>query len=63
MDKTSTVKESLSNRAREALFWVAVSEKVSRREISFVAKSGTGTLFLGIFESFWYHRERLEELS
>lgn len=61
--ETSTVEESLSNRAREALFRVAVSEKISRRKISFLAKSGTGTLFLGIFESFWYRRDRLEEFD
>ena len=52
VDKTSTVEESSSNQARETVFRVAVSEKVSRRKISFVAKSQTRTLFLGIFESF-----------
>ena len=62
-DETGTVEESSSNRARETVFRVVEGEKVSRRKISFVAKSGTRTLFLGIFESFWYHLDRLEEFD
>ena len=63
-DETSTVEESSSTtQARETVSRVAVTEKVSRRKISFVAKPRTGTLFLGIFESFWYHRDRPEEFD
>jgi len=63
VDESSIVAKSLSNQAKKALFWVVVSGKASRRKISFVAKSRRRTLFVGVVQSFWYHRERLEELS
>ena len=61
VDESSTVEESLLTRASETVFRVVAGEILGRRKISFVAKSGTQTLFLGNFESFWYHRDRLRE--